>query len=212
VKELPYLRAKGPKDPKAYGGRKYLYFEKDGFRARIYGTPGTPEFTATYERLMAETQSEDSKPTLSNTDGQIALSELTDHFAQRERAIARRARKFGREYSLPKYWCVDQYVLQDGRCALSGIVMRKPKRQNDPFGPSVDRICSDGGYTPDNCQLVALAVNQAKNNMSESEFLEMCRAVVAHLGPVHETRQHAETPEIVEGVSLYTPGQRRNAP
>lgn len=44
---------------------------------------------------------------------------------------------------------------------------------------SVDRIDSTKGYSKENVQLVCMAANQMKNDLSMEEFVEMCEAVLA---------------------------------
>jgi hypothetical protein len=44
--------------------------------------------------------------------------------------------------------------------------------------PSPDRIDSNIGYTPTNCQMVCWIYNQAKNNFGDETLYELCRAVV----------------------------------
>ena len=38
------------------------------------------------------------------------------------------------------------------------------------FAPSIDRIDSSKGYTPDNIQIVCCAYNMGKKNMSDDDF------------------------------------------
>jgi hypothetical protein len=59
---------------------------------------------------------------------------------------------------------------QDFRCALSG-------RELSPDTASIDHIMplSRGGkHCPTNAQIIDLDVNQAKRNMTNDEFIEMC--------------------------------------
>jgi hypothetical protein len=43
--------------------------------------------------------------------------------------------------------------------------------------PSIDRIDSSKGYTPDNCRVVLWIINQAKNDISEDDFQAALRQV-----------------------------------
>lgn len=69
---------------------------------------------------------------------------------------------------------------QDGKCALTGIPMTyKFYEGRVNTNLSVDRIDSTKGYSKENVQLVCMAANQMKNDLSMEEFLEMCEAVLA---------------------------------
>jgi hypothetical protein len=45
---------------------------------------------------------------------------------------------------------------------------------------SIDRIDSSKGYTKNNIQCVGGIVNKSKNELSDAEYLELCRAVVGN--------------------------------
>ncbi len=47
-----------------------------------------------------------------------------------------------------------------------------------PLAPSIDRINSAKGYTPNNVQIVCNWYNLAKHELSEAEMLRFCKAVV----------------------------------
>lgn len=69
---------------------------------------------------------------------------------------------------------------QHGKCALTGIQMTyKFYEGRVNTNLSVDRIDSTKGYSKDNVQLVCMAANQMKNDLSMEEFVEMCEAVLA---------------------------------
>jgi hypothetical protein len=61
-----------------------------------------------------------------------------------------------------------------GKCALSGVDISLDYGGN----ASLDRIDSSLGYIPGNVQWVDGKVNLAKRNMSDAEFIEMCKMVV----------------------------------
>lgn len=81
----------------------------------------------------------------------------------------------------------DIFVRQKGRCALSGRVItlattnREWKDRQDNHA-SLDRIDSNKDYTRDNVQWVLKEVNVSKNNMTDEEYIEVCKAVVKHHG------------------------------
>lgn len=67
------------------------------------------------------------------------------------------------------------WVLQEGICNLSGIVM--DIRGDDMTHPSIDRIDSKISYVMGNVQLVTRAINMMKGPLPQLEFLAMCRTV-----------------------------------
>jgi hypothetical protein len=68
---------------------------------------------------------------------------------------------------------------QAGKCALTGWDMTTELgRGTVPTNCSIDRICSGGGYEVGNVQLVCRAANVAKNDLSMSSFIALCRSVV----------------------------------
>lgn len=69
---------------------------------------------------------------------------------------------------------------QKGCCALTGIPMTyKFYEGRVNTNVSVDRIDSTKGYSKDNVQLVCMAANQMKNDLSMEEFIKMCESVLA---------------------------------
>lgn len=70
------------------------------------------------------------------------------------------------------------YEKQKGLCAFSGIQMTWDTL-NGRVGTnlSIDRISSYIGYTTDNIQLVCRIVNIMKNNLGQSEFVDLCHKI-----------------------------------
>ncbi len=81
---------------------------------------------------------------------------------------------------LDMVWVQTQWQSQDGKCALSGVPMRITETPRDLFSPSIDRIDSRGFHDKDNCQLVCWGINAAKNNSSDSDFMEFLDALRVH--------------------------------
>jgi hypothetical protein len=80
------------------------------------------------------------------------------------RAARTRARKLGREFSIT---AADIRVPEF--CPILGI--RLEKRPGAHSGsPSLDRIDSARGYTPDNIQVISLRANQLKRDGTLAEF------------------------------------------
>ena len=67
-------------------------------------------------------------------------------------------------------------IKSNGKCALSGFKLTIVR--NSPFKASLDRIDSSKGYIKGNIQVVAKCVNIAKNNLSQKDFIKMCKSVV----------------------------------
>lgn len=70
-----------------------------------------------------------------------------------------------------------------GRCELSGIPFiygTIEGKRNNPYKPSIDRISSCFGYTVDNCRLVLLGVNLARNEFGDEFFTQMLKGCIDH--------------------------------
>jgi hypothetical protein len=71
------------------------------------------------------------------------------------------------------------WFCQNGKCALTGWDMTMELGKGVVHtNCSIDRIDSSLGYEPGNVQLVCRAANVAKSNLSENDFLNLCKAVV----------------------------------
>lgn len=70
-------------------------------------------------------------------------------------------------------------IIEVGFCQRSGLLfdLSNTKRNSNPFGPSLDRIDSKIGYTPENSQVVCSMYNFGKNEHDEIDFISMCIAV-----------------------------------
>lgn len=75
-------------------------------------------------------------------------------------------------------WTIDlEHLLglwdkQEGRCALSGVVMTHhlDGSGRKDMNASLDRVATDGGYTPGNVQLVCLRANIMRHTLSIDMF------------------------------------------
>lgn len=68
-------------------------------------------------------------------------------------------------YTLDRGWVRER--LQRGVCELTGLpfdfTSATGRGNKRPFIPSVDRIIPKDGYTPSNCRVVCLIINEAMN-------------------------------------------------
>ena len=69
-----------------------------------------------------------------------------------------------------------------GRCEVSGLPLStdrytERKMIRRPWAPSIDRIDSAAGYTPENCRLVCCAVNFAMSCWGEDVLYEIAKAI-----------------------------------
>jgi hypothetical protein len=85
--------------------------------------------------------------------------------------------KQGIQYDLSSDEVIEIWEAQNGRCALSGVLMTHQRdgsygdRTRKEFNASIDRINPSGPYTRDNVQLVATRVNTMKHTLSQDMFL-----------------------------------------
>lgn len=70
---------------------------------------------------------------------------------------------------------IDMIDSQQCKCKLSGIKMEFSFNNLNKL--SIDRIDSEKGYTKDNIQLVTWAVNQAKNNLTNEQFINLVKHI-----------------------------------
>jgi hypothetical protein len=80
-----------------------------------------------------------------------------------------RAKKDGREFTITKEWL----ALQPRYCAISGIPFIIIQDGRGPLTPSLDRIDSSKGYTPENTQIVACWYNLGKSDWNDTEIQDL---------------------------------------
>jgi hypothetical protein len=90
-----------------------------------------------------------------------------------------RANKNGYKVTFDWKYLKDLWDAQEGKCAISGINMTYEMFNGRiPTNVSVDRINSSLGYEIDNIQLVCMAVNQMKSDMTTEQLLFFCKQIV----------------------------------
>jgi hypothetical protein len=73
----------------------------------------------------------------------------------------------------------DMWTQQNGLCAYTKIKLELPKWNNIKKinTASIDRIDSSKGYTKDNCQIISVMANFAKNDFSDNDMKEFCKQI-----------------------------------
>lgn len=82
-------------------------------------------------------------------------------------------------------WYISEYklrekLMQGATCSLSGWTLSEDTGYQNTW--SLDRIDSSKDYTNENIQIVASSVNIAKHELSQEDFIEMCKDVVKTAG------------------------------
>lgn len=90
-----------------------------------------------------------------------------------------RAKKFNIPFDITKEYLQYLWDKQKGLCALSGIPMTyKRDGGRTSTNVSIDQINPHLGYTKNNIQLVCMAVNQMKNDLSMEELYMFCESIL----------------------------------
>lgn len=94
--------------------------------------------------------------------------------------IAKGASKRGFEFSISIEFIWHLFVAQDGKCALTGreIGFKEPGSRTQTA--SLDRIDSSIGYVEGNVRWLHKDVNRSKMDLSDEEFLILCKEVIEH--------------------------------
>ena len=90
-----------------------------------------------------------------------------------------RATRNGLDFNITKKFIIDKWKEQGGRCALTNIEMTfdlDNGRVNTNV--SIDRIDSRFGYTTDNVQLICMAANQMKSDLTKEELIYFCNKII----------------------------------
>lgn len=84
----------------------------------------------------------------------------------------------GIEWRLTLRDVADTFEKQEFRCIFTGRDVRFPTVGTYRDGEaSIDRIDSDGPYSPDNIQIVSKHVNYMKMRLSNDEFVQLCKEI-----------------------------------
>lgn len=92
-----------------------------------------------------------------------------------------RARKKNLEFDVTLDDVKELWNKQGGKCALSGLEMTYIfGNGRTPTNISIDKKDCSKGYVKDNIQLVCMAVNQMKSDLSYSELLIFCKSIIQY--------------------------------
>lgn len=82
------------------------------------------------------------------------------------------------EITIEDIW--NQYLKQNGKCYLSGLPIKfyQQVKLRKKETASLDRIDSKKGYTKDNIQIVHKHINLMKKELSNIEFINICKTLV----------------------------------
>ena len=95
------------------------------------------------------------------------------------------AKDRGYEFDLAIEYCWNLYILQDRRCALSGLPIEFSKSVRKVYSgsnASLDRIDNNIGYVVGNVQWLHKDINQMKMDLDQEYFVELCYRVSRNSG------------------------------
>lgn len=97
-------------------------------------------------------------------------------------SIKRHAKSRNLEFNLSIEYLWNLFILQDRKCALSGVELYFPKRRviNSKKTASLDRIDSLKGYIEGNVQFVHKYINIMKQDFSQQEYKKWCILVAKY--------------------------------
>lgn len=93
------------------------------------------------------------------------------------------------EITIKEAW--ELFEKQGRKCAISGVPISFGKECRSHSSASFDRKDSNTHYTKENSQWVHWLINQAKNSMTDKDFVEMCHAVSEFHGNVREDTERS---------------------
>lgn len=104
-----------------------------------------------------------------------------------------RAARSGTEFNITLDYIKQLWSMQEGKCSLSGIPMTYSLREGRiPTNISIDKIDRSKGYTVGNIQLVCMACNQIKSDLTEEEMYNFCKNIVR----TYENKNSKNTSEL----------------
>lgn len=116
---------------------------------------------------------------------ELAKRDIMSHLRRMMTSAKIRAGKSGMGFSLTADDLVAMLDASGWRCSLTGIAFdmeAKHRKGARPFVPSIDRIDSRKGYTPDNVRIICFAVNMALNAWGHGVLHQVITSYVTHNG------------------------------
>lgn len=97
-----------------------------------------------------------------------------------------RAKKHNLQFDITLDYLLQLWEQQSGICALSGINMTCSRFNGRTHtNVSIDRINPTDGYIKGNIQLVCMACNQIKSDMTDFQMYNFCKHIVDHYEQFH---------------------------
>jgi hypothetical protein len=93
----------------------------------------------------------------------------------------KRAKHKNREFNIDPAYINELYKIQNGKCALSGLLLEHKVgigRTHENYNLSIDRIDSTKGYIKGNIQLVCYCINLMKTSLPDNVFIKLCASIV----------------------------------
>ncbi len=86
------------------------------------------------------------------------------------------AKRKNRTFALTPAWAAARWT---GKCELTGLKFERAGQSGPvPRSPSIDRVDSTKGYTPDNCRFILAAVNAFRLNGSDAQMYRIANALL----------------------------------
>lgn len=109
-------------------------------------------------------------------------SSFEQKLASQVRGIKSRCKKEKIEFNIDTPFILNLFNKQSKKCKKTGIpfVLNNCDQSGgkSPWGPSIDKINPNKGYTKDNIQLVCLMYNFCKGVWSDEEVKQFCKKVI----------------------------------
>lgn len=112
---------------------------------------------------------------LSDADGYTP--ELDCFWTENFRSLCAGARSRKIEITITKDALLERYLRNEGRCEMTGVLLKPERGKTNRLAPSVDRIDSKRHYSKGNIQIVARCINLMKGDMETDEFVEWCKRI-----------------------------------